>query len=97
MLQTLKRNEGNLRIQSFFYRKLVDLIISIPSFQKETRLSLNLNTSWRQKQEFEALKGLILITNIFLHRKIPDEIVSLPIQQKICEIEDLESVPDERR
>ena len=85
MLQTLKRNEGNLQIQSFFYRKLVDLIISIPSFQKETRLSLNLNTSLKEKQEFEALKGFIQITNIFLHRKISDEIVSLPIQQQICE------------
>ena len=78
MLQTLKRNEDNLRIQSFFYRKLVDLIISTPSF-------LNLDTSWKQKQEFEALKGFILITRIFLYREIPDEIVSLPIQQQICE------------
>lgn len=85
MLQTLKRNEDNLRIQSFFYRKLVDLIISIPSFQKETRLSLNLDTSLKQKQEFEALKGFIQITRIFLERKISDEIVSLPIQQQICE------------
>jgi hypothetical protein len=78
MLQTLKRNEENLRIQSFFYRKLVDLIISIPSF-------LNLDTSWKQNQEIEALKSFILITRIFLYREIPDEIVSLPIQRQICE------------
>jgi hypothetical protein len=76
----LEVNKENIRIQSFFLKYIVDLLNAHPALHQEIK-----QLGGNDAVMFESAKtGFKLLTDMFLNQEIPEEIVSLSIQQQIC-------------
>jgi hypothetical protein len=77
----LKLYEHEIKIQSFFFKLLVDLINSQPNFkQKIECFCQNESRMWDG-----IYVGFNLISKLFLYRDIPASIVCVNTQKQICE------------
>ena len=77
----LEVNKENIRVQSFFLKYMVNLLNAHPALREEIKQLYGNNAVMFESAE----TGFKLLTNLFLNQKIPEEIVSLSIQQQICE------------